>query len=604
MLTFRTPLILILFLFASCNITQRSAAIIPQKTLIIHSDILTGLPGDDLKKLEPITVDNIQQLKLIDRMGNGHISDIDIHPNGKTIAISTSTGIRLYDRVTLEEKPIGDERFRINLNSSQSPGAIAFSPDGKFLAITYYDNVVVWNLSEDREETQFYNIMPEFNVSILDFSADSKQIITYGYDLYNPCDALGAAYQIYDVDQGRLLYYRIICPLWGPKNFWVTSPGKIYFQGNTPETGENETTIIEASTGRLIETIRSDFSERIYDISPEGSLFAVKSQWDDPVTSLVSTKTRIVFKNIVGEVIFLPENDQLLVNPTGSYTGWKLMHSRGQHPGCTFSNNNDQLGTIAGISSIQATENYLIDASLDNEEIQIWNTSNCRLERRIRIPDAIYKPQISQDGKLIASGYVSHINIWDVEEERVIQSLPDTLEGEIANVFTFLSDDSLLAASQENDLTKLINFNLSTGEKNEVSLVDIDLSEFIISPDGKSMAISDQRRVHILDINDKHEFFRTEKYREINEMSFSPDGSELAIAVNDHYQDRMIILDVKSGTIIRKFDIDPANYKEEISKDWRFMITIDQDEFINIWDMDKGIIIHKLIGHHELTGEE
>jgi hypothetical protein len=91
--------------------------------------------------LSPISQDNTSQITTIARLGRGHAFTLEWQPNGQLLAVSSSTGIWLYDR-----------DFKLVGNIDQYGSGIGFwSPDSTKLAVSYGQEsnrfIVIWEVT-------------------------------------------------------------------------------------------------------------------------------------------------------------------------------------------------------------------------------------------------------------------------------------------------------------------------------------------------------------------------------------------------------------------------------------------------------------------------
>lgn len=163
----------------------------------------TGLFPD----LEVISVHNVNQIQEIARWGKGDIKGIALSPDGSTIAVSTKTGIYLYNRKTLSETgfiDIGvetDEERQYWCRGSRNN--IDFSQDGRFLAIGEND-LYVWDLVENRISKLFRHPLfrPKSFITEVLFSRENNNLAVTRIDTTEyPCVSSGSLV-IYNTDVG------------------------------------------------------------------------------------------------------------------------------------------------------------------------------------------------------------------------------------------------------------------------------------------------------------------------------------------------------------------------------------------------------------------
>ena len=91
----------------------------------------------------------------------GHASDIALDESRKVLYVANFTANRI------EVLSIADGRIQTSLNVAPNPGALALSPDGRFLVITHYGNFQAPNT-------------PANAISILELSSNNRQTFAMG----------------------------------------------------------------------------------------------------------------------------------------------------------------------------------------------------------------------------------------------------------------------------------------------------------------------------------------------------------------------------------------------------------------------------------------
>ena len=182
------------FLISSCGgvipAVENSSTI---KTVITHPE------------LEVITPENSQSLEEIAKWGGSVVYDTAISPDRQTVAVRTSGGIHFYDSKTLDEIDFIEDEIR---DTRDLKLAIAYSPDGKYLANSVNTVVSLINLSTRQIEKIISSPIPETNISSVEISQDNQHaiVITRTGSIY--CDGLGSSITIYDISKkhGRMIF--------------------------------------------------------------------------------------------------------------------------------------------------------------------------------------------------------------------------------------------------------------------------------------------------------------------------------------------------------------------------------------------------------------
>ncbi len=117
---------------------------------------------------EIISIDNASRLVEQVRFGSGWPIDVDWSPDGKTMAVATSIGVRLYDVTKPDDSSVPFEL----LTDTVHINGVAFSPDGHLLAAVGQNGVLyVWNI-QSRQLAYSHKLSNE--IKMLSFSPDGK----------------------------------------------------------------------------------------------------------------------------------------------------------------------------------------------------------------------------------------------------------------------------------------------------------------------------------------------------------------------------------------------------------------------------------------------
>jgi len=242
------------------------------------------------------------------RWGKGVLKDAKLSPDGKTLALSTTTGVYLYDAATLEETDILDLDGEAALSAQ-------FSPDGAWLAVRSQGNQVrLYSLAERQwsekfgggnrwvsEDAEFYTFSPDGKnlvlmedeqISILNVQDGSRlqafettsdrATIHYSEDGQHLVLVSRDYYAVVDLAQGTELVHQELQYI---QSFTISPDGAYLVIGYGEWNKFYETLVLNANTGQEISRFRhSVFKTRTttndsipdhFAVSPDSKTLAV-----------------------------------------------------------------------------------------------------------------------------------------------------------------------------------------------------------------------------------------------------------------------------------------------------------------------------------------
>ena len=304
-----------------------------------------------------------------------------------------------------------------------------------------------------------------------------------------------------------------------------------------------KTVVVESGTGEVIKKLYHDTTEVIYDIDPKGSVMAVRpSKLDEGLTFLIDLNSSEVVKEIDENIVFLPTPDYFLAQDRGSIDTWRLIDFDGNTI-CQFNDESHELRLANyDIQSNFIRERHLVVWSDYYKEIQVWNITNCTLVQNIFIPNV---------------------------ERSIVFSL---------------------------DEKNIENTDFNNGSLRESGK---------LAPNGKMYLDKSSEGLRIFDFDDEKNGLIIGEHnpRFIQDYFFSPDNARIAVMEWSSKVDIAIYFyDIETRNLIKEFSA-PRGRLYTISPDWKYLIFVDKDDYINIWDFEKGIALHKLPGHRLIAGE-
>ena len=605
----RIPFTLMILLLAACASPTASSTtqpITPTQILPIPTQATPPEPEFDPLVISP---ENIGQLELIDRIGRGQVYDFDLSPDGKTVAVSTAIGVYLLDAQTGEEIPFTNNPFLFPVEGGATPGPVAFSPDGKFLAFAN-ETIQIWNLKQNKMETSFPNIMADFTTAVIDFSQSGEQLVLQGIRGSATYACLAGNFQVYDIADEKQLYYRYSCYESSIFNFQTTTDGNIFFTGVilTPEgKRHHETTVVEAATGIVVDSIPSDFSGHIYDVGLPGSTLAIRNNLDGiSYTDILDASTRDLLRRVEGGIVFLPQSDNLMIKVAShGLKGWELIDPSGETL-CVFESDDKQLSLNVNVfqSRIKLRENYLLIHEHAFQEIQLWNTNTCGLQAVLPYPQGGAHLSFSPDSATISTASYNLLNLWNVYSGDLLATVlgRDEYPKGVA-VSTFHPQKPEVVVATNKTPYMLIYFNLKNFTDEIIMTNSADLPRLLaIDPTGDMLAISAGGGFSLWEYGTDSFYYSSNEFRPRN-LVFSPDGAQLALIHWKREERLLVLIDPKTGDVQKTFEI-PLVAKIAISPSWDYLALAGGGKGkIDLWDIQQGDIARTLLGHNQLQEE-
>jgi WD40 repeat protein len=512
--------------------------------------------------------------------------------------------------------PIG---HTVQVNSAQ------FSPDGKYIVTTSYDNTAkIWDAASGKMlqdlsgHTQWVNSAQ--------FSPDGKFIVTSSRD---------NSAIIWDAASGKMLQ-----DLSGHID-WVLSAqfspdGKYIVTASEDNTAK----IWDAASGKILQDLSGHINGvNSAQFSPDGKYILTAS--DDNIAKIWDAASGKILQDLSGHIYgvnsaqFSPDGKYIVTASSNFTTIWDA--ASGKMLQYLF-------GHTRSVNSAQFSPDgkYIVTTSYDNIA-KIWDTSSgIMLQDLSGHTDYVGSAQFSPDGKYIVTASGDHTaKIWDAASGKMLQDLsghsqwvlsaqfsPDgkyivTAFGDsTAKIWDAASGKILQDLSGHTDYVGAAKFSpdgkyiVTASLDNTAKIWDAasgkvlqDLSGHTqrvysaqFSPDGKYIVTSsrdntakiwDAASGKILQDLSGHTL-------SVNSAKFSPDGKYILTASGDHTAK---IWDAASGKILQDLSghaqwVNSAQF----SPDGKYIVTSSRDNTAKIWDAASGKILQVLSGHTDYVG--
>ena len=593
-------------------------------------------------------------LGAVARFGRGGRSDVAISPDGSLVAVVSNIGVWLYSAYTDEFLSL------LAAEGGNVPSTGVFSPDGTQIAIGYRNGPArLWSIFSESTEAELPTFLHGGPATKVTFSPDGKLLATSGWDniamlwdvdtrtvrftfkhedavraiLFSPdgsllaTGSLDATTKLWEVETGKQ-FRSFAHPVYRRPLAFPSGHTEIYNEGGirciafSPDgkflaTGglfqDRDVKLWDIGLGKELWSITHEESAKSITFSPDGMLVATHVASDLANVLRVEDGTTIALD--LGTDAWVRRNTR---KPPAQHTseGGRVGFSPDGKYLISLGTNNTirvrNIETGANVKTLTSTGGYTKTMGFSSEgdylgisimpenTIKLWGEDTIALFRHeIRVMGA----EISGDGTLLATGgRDKKVRLWDVKTEKLHQ----TLSGHIGPIqaLAFSPDGTVLVSSggrnwEEQDGDDGITYTFSARDsvvdktakvwdvvtgKNITTFEHLDAVRAIaFSPDGTLLATSAGRT----DIRSTKTWQDIATLSTVNAtcLAFSPDGTRLAVGMSGR-QPTVQIWDIAMKKPIATF----TGHKRGIqslafSPDSRLLASGGSDGVIYLWDI-------------------
>lgn len=366
-------------------------------------------------------------------------------------------------------------RLRQDRFSGSIGHALAYSPDGKLIAVGSYE-IGIWDADTGRKLHQLRGHSKSFTgggVSGLCFTADSKTLVSSGQD---------GAIRVWDAKTGKLAREILVPWVWVDEEAnWILGRVPLKSLALSPD-------------NKTVAATAYDWTIRAWDVQTGKYLYELgrsKAKKTDPKAIGIDPK-------------------QLKFDADTEY--WKLpRYFQSSPPDICFSPD----GKVVAASQYDCVE--------------LWDVEKRGLKTRIlKGGDAAFSP----DGKFLVTAIYEGVTVWDAESGAELRQFSDPIK-----IFTPLefSPDGKILATGSDDAHGIRLWDFSSGRfLKSLPYGGLGLDEIRFSPDGKRIAATVRRnQVHLFDVDLGTKLFDGAHSDCITELAFTTDGRYLISGGND-----------------------------------------------------------------------
>ena len=497
------------------------------------------------------------------RLGKGGIGEIAYSPDGNRLAIANSIGIWIYDAHSLVE---------LDLLTGHTDGvtSIAFSPDGKTLVSSSYDETVrLWDVNTGTLKSTLTGHTKRINS--IAFSPDGTILAGAGSDeAVHLWDAVSGAHKAMLVGHTRTITTIALSPdsktlasgawdntvrLWdiateqekfaltehayfgentsGISNVAFSADGQVLVSAAFNEEGVY---VWDAVTGKHEATL--DVGKiSIFIFSPEGKTLAIGERsalnlWD--VASREHKTALTKHTSSVNSLAFSPDGKTLVSGGGSQLLLWDAETGAQKAEIDGYQSNGWRIAFSPDGSTLASTGGYGI--------VHLWDINNKPYKAALmaeRIDDWISSIAFSPDGKTLVGGNGWRIYFWDTESTHLKTTMKgftgSSVSGGGIQSLAFSPDGRFLASgSGHRDMKIHIWYGGRTHKATFTGHTE-GITSIAFHPDSRTLASgSRDETVRLWDIIDEtYKMTLTGHTGWVNSVAFSPDGKTLASGSRD-----------------------------------------------------------------------
>ena len=560
----------------------------------IETEALATTTAAPLQAAVPINRENLVLVQQLTRIGKGRISDSDLSPDGRLLAVATMIGAYLYDVATMKEDLYRETNGAII--------SIEFSPDGQSFATGSNDGTLqLWNTANG--ELLFTQRHHAAGIVQLAFSPDG-QMLASGSE-YEPL-------RVWNTTDGSVVAVLEEFSAVRDDAVAFSPDGRTLAYSAVTYSSESDNPNRTIELWDLVEhmplaSLELTDSYPILAFSPDGQRLVTGSTkleggtlqiWRVADGSLLTTLDG--HTDAARDVLFSSDG-QLLISAAkdGTVRLWDGTDGTPlvtlDHPNIPYEIFSTDINEVNSVA-VSPDGTMLATGTLDRA-IRLWNADDGTL--LATLPghlDTPYKLEFLPDGQtLVSTAYDSTVRIWDVTGNALLATLDAHADSIMSLAYS--PDGRILAAALSNGTVRLINPEdnavvavLEVGVE-PISSLDFKLA---FTPDG-TMLVAAANDVRVWRVGDWELISPFEMYAGGGgALAISPDGRTVASEPLD--QD-LQLWDLATGATLATIEDVSMATTAAFSPDGRVLATGQAySEVIGLWDATNGAALAPLDG--------
>lgn len=320
--------------------------------------------------------------EVVQSTGEIVLLDYAFSPNSDKLALLDNTGVYIYDLSSMQKTSFLE--FDNSDYTTILSGAVAFSPDGKKLAISgKFDEakITIWDIESQKPLTTIQGLPKNHFVTEIEFSPNENSIFIRNTNTeFENCQGYISDKVILQSNiENKVLFEMNQCRIYPPLYFRFINNGELFLYSGSMS-AEHTVYFVESNTGKVISQSVHYWTEEgyhFYDVSPDGSLnlveknyqtYLLDSNFDDISNSI---RSKNILNSVEGKIVLIYAENSFVVssyNPNPQWAFWEDGKFKCAYNGVKLS---------PEIKTSTNREMFAIKQS--NTELQIWKVATCEM---------------------------------------------------------------------------------------------------------------------------------------------------------------------------------------------------------------------------------